>query len=288
MIIIGLGFILALATMFFWGINEVLFKPVTGLFGPLTSSLFVGVMLIPSIIYLLLFPPLQITLLLVILTLASGILYVFGFFLIFKSLETEQASETWGLGSLPYLSAILFAIFVLNESINVFQAVSIILILLGALMISLNKNIEFNKKLFSALMGNIFWMLSMLFYIYTLSLYPLSSSIVLFLSLAFGFATVFLYGSFYHKFDKNIILSVKKDTKHVVLLIIAWLFEGIGQITFLLVVLMKYIAIGSAIMALDPILVLIISYIVYKERITLLQGIGIIVAVSGAIILSLI
>ncbi|MEM3227735.1 MAG: hypothetical protein QXK65_02195 [Candidatus Micrarchaeaceae archaeon] len=63
--------------------------------------------------------------------------------------------------------------------------------------------------------------------------------------------------------------------------------DGVYQAAWLFAVLYKFVAIGGAFLAVEPIVV-VSPYYMYKERLSQFQGIGIIISVLRAIALSII
>ncbi len=267
--------------------SDIFSKPVADRFGAFVGSLYLGVALLPAIAYLALSPPAQVTPLLVMLAIGAGVTLALGYLFVLKSLETEQATNTWGLINLGYLSIILFGVLVLGERVTGLQAVAIAVILVGAMMVTINKGMKFNRQLLPALIGNLFWVGFNILIIYSINAYPSSSSAIIFIVFASGFLILLLYGVVSQKIKIARKLTMRKNGKPFALFLASGILLGAGQIAFALVILQRFVALGGAVLAMEPMVVLIIGYAMYREHITAFQGAGILITVVGAAILSL-
>ena len=267
--------------------SDIFSKPVADRFGAFVGSLYLGVALVPAIVYLVLSPPTQVTPLLVTLAIGAGATLALGYLFVLKSLETEQATNTWGLINLGYISIILFGVLALGERVTGLQAVAITVILIGAMMVTINKGMKFNRHLLPALIGNLFWVGFNILIIYSINAYTSSPSAIIFIVFASGFLVLMLYGMVSQKIKIARKLTMRKNGKPFALFLASGLLLGAGQIAFALVILQHFVALGGAVLAMEPMVVLILGYAMYKERITAFQGAGILITVAGAAILSL-
>ena len=287
MAVIALWLILSATAMLLLSFSDVFSKPVADVFGAYVSSLYLGVALVPAIIYLVLSPPAQITPLLVTLAIGGGASLALGYVFVLKSLETEQATNTWGLINLGYLSIILFGALVLGEHVTVLQAIAITAILTGAIMVTINRGMKFNRQLLPAIIGNLFWVGFNILIIYNISTYTSSPSAIISILFASGFLILLLYGLFSRKATTTKTLTMPKNRRPFALFIVSGLMLGAGQVAFVLVILQHFVALGGAVLAIEPIVVLVLGYALYKERITAFQGVGLLVTVVGAVMIGL-
>ncbi|MDE1804533.1 MAG: EamA family transporter, partial [Candidatus Micrarchaeota archaeon] len=72
-----------------------------------------------------------------------------------------------------------------------------------------------------------------------------------------------------------------------ILLVIAGILDGAGNILFGKVVSLNELQVGSIFSAMVPIVITGLGYVVYKERLTRLQAIGMLAAVMGALIIAI-
>ncbi len=287
MAVIALWLILSATAMLLLSFSDVFSKPVADVFGAYVSSLYLGVALVPAIIYLVLSPPAQITPLLVTLAIGGGASLALGYVFVLKSLETEQATNTWGLINLGYLSIILFGVLVLGEHVTLLQAIAITAILTGAIMVTINRGMKFNRQLLPAIIGNLFWVGFNILIIYNISTYTSSPSAIISILFASGFLILLLYGLFSRKATTTKTLTMPKNRRPFALFIVSGLMLGAGQVAFVLVILQHFVALGGAVLAIEPIVVLVLGYALYKERITAFQGVGLLVTVVGAVMIGL-
>lgn len=287
MAVIALWLILSATAMLLLSFSDVFSKPVADVFGAYVSSLYLGVALVPAIIYLVLSPPAQITPLLVTLAIGGGASLALGYVFVLKSLETEQATNTWGLINLGYLSIILFGVLVLGEHVTVLQAIAITAILTGAIMVTINRGMKFNRQLLPAIIDNLFWVGFNILIIYNISTYTSSPSAIISILFASGFLILLLYGLFSRKATTTKTLTMPKNRRPFALFIVSGLMLGAGQVAFVLVILQHFVALGGAVLAIEPIVVLVLGYALYKERITAFQGVGLLVTVVGAVMIGL-
>lgn len=287
MAVIALWLILSATAMLLLSFSDVFSKPVADVFGAYVSSLYLGVALVPAIIYLVLSPPAQITPLLVTLAIGGGASLALGYVFVLKSLETEQATNTWGLINLGYLSIILFGALVLGEHVTVLQAIAITAILTGAIMVTINRGMKFNRQLLPAIIGNLFWVGFNILIIYNISTYTSSPSAIISILFASGFLILLLYGLFSRKATTTKTLTMPKNRRPFALFIVSGLMLGAGQVAFVLVILQHFVALGGAVLAIEPIIILVLGYALYKERITAFQGVGLLVTVVGAVMIGL-
>ncbi len=287
MAVIALWLILSATAMLLLSFSDVFSKPVADVFGAYVSSLYLGVALVPAIIYLVLSPPAQITPLLVTLAIGGGVSLALGYVFVLKSLETEQATNTWGLINLGYLSIILFGVLVLGEHVTLLQAIAITAILTGAIMVTINRGMKFNRQLLPAIIDNLFWVGFNILIIYNISTYTSSPSAIISILFASGFLILLLYGLFSRKATTTKTLTMPKNRRPFALFIVSGLMLGAGQVAFVLVILQHFVALGGAVLAIEPIVVLVLGYALYKERITAFQGVGLLVTVVGAVMIGL-
>jgi drug/metabolite transporter (DMT)-like permease len=241
------------------------------------------------VIYLLLFPPVQVTLLLLLIALIAGLSLALGYVLVLKSLETEQTSNTWALINLAYISIVIFGVFGLGEAVTLPQVAAILIIFLGAGFVTINRGFKFNKHLIPAIAGNLLWVVYNILMIYGISKYPTSPSLIISAIWIIGFVSLLVYGiaSSRTKSKQFKRLITLKLTLPLITFIGVGLVLGLGQILFVLVILQKFVAIGGAILAIEPIVIVIAAYLIYKDKMTTFQKAGVIITVIGGIIISL-
>ncbi|MGA3021072.1 MAG: DMT family transporter [Candidatus Micrarchaeales archaeon] len=285
---LSLGLISALVSLIFISFSDALLKKVSVAFGGYISSLAIGLS-IPTLFLVFILIPSTITSIILLLCLVAGIAVAAGYVFILISLETEQASNTWALVNIAYVPIVLMGIFVLQQSVNLIQLMSIVLIFVGSALVTITKDIKFNKSLVPAIFGNLLFGIFNVVTIYEISQYTYAASAVYFITWSIAFVALIVYGWVTSRLKLGSrILKINKNKKTAILFALAGgLVIGISQTAWIFAILYKFVTIGGALLATEPILVVIICYFMYKEKLTLLQGVGIIVSVLGTIILSL-
>ncbi len=217
----------------------------------------------------------------------SGIFFMGGDFLYFDSLEKEQVSKAYSIGIVQPLLIIAFSVAVLGEHITTLEAVAGAIMIFGLAFLDTEKRkLRIDRKLTPAILGNVSWAIYWMF---------LSSSIVssgqiaapIIVSRMVGFAAILLvFGVL--KGRKTERIRRNTNIKHIVLLGAATgLLDGTGNGIWAVTVTLKSLSIASIAQLLGPFIVIAIAYFVYKERLSKVQAIGLLIAVAGAVILAI-
>ena len=222
-----------------------------------------------------------------ILAVISGIFFMGGDFLYFDSLEKEQVSKAYSIGIVQPLLVIIFSVAVLGEHITTLEAVAGAIMIFGlAFLDTEKKRLRRDRKMTPAILGNMSWAIYWMF---------LSSSIVssgqiaapIIISRMVGFAAILLvFGVLRNRKTERI----RKNTniKRIALLGAATgILDGAGNGIWAITVTLKSLAIASMIQLLGPFIVIVIAYLVYRERLSKAQAIGLLIAVAGAVILAI-
>lgn len=223
--------------------------------------------------------------------LLAGIALFIGFILIYRSVSTEGVANSYILIEIQPVFLILFGILVLAESLNTLQILSMIIIFIGISMIVSTQELKINKKLIPSIAGNIIWSLYWIFIIVAVIYYR---NFILPLLLARIFSAVLAAAYYFAYSNKNkksnyMHINMRSISLAIIsLVVLAGLFDGIGNLLFSFVSFSNKVVIGSAILSMEPIIIWLIGFLVYKEKITRLQGAGFIIATIGYIALSLV
>ncbi|MDE1847126.1 MAG: DMT family transporter [Candidatus Micrarchaeota archaeon] len=281
---ISIGTIAAVLAVLSWAISLVIEKRIVTILGKTKgAALVIGLgvlpMLILSALSFSLLDPAEIALAAI-----SGIFLSIGFVLYYKSLETEQISNTSGTGLLQPALLIIFSVFVLSEPLTLPQIIGGIVIFLGIILILTTERMELNRNLIPAIMAQVSWALYWIFATYAIlgshkvAIPLLISRVVAFISGAALFPLLL-------KKDK---ISRRSGVAYIaILLVIAGILDGAGNILFGKVVSLNELQVGSIFSAMVPIVITGLGYVVYKERLTRLQAIGMLAAVIGALIIAI-
>jgi drug/metabolite transporter (DMT)-like permease len=224
------------------------------------------------------------------LSIFAGIFLFLGFELYYRALHTEQLTNSAGVNEVGSALMIVFGVLILNESIPALGYVGIILMFLGSYLIATKKRFVINKRLIPAILASAFFGIFWMFNSYAISV---SSNFVLplLVSRAVGILIAVPYIHLFAK--KKIKLKGSKESTALfglsALLLLIGLFagivDGLGDTIMAFITLHRYLAIGGAFGVLTIIGVTIIAYFVYKERLTKLEMLGLVLAIAGALIL---
>lgn len=274
---------LAGLTALLWSISGVMIKRVSHRLGNLYATALVGIgnVIILSIVVLFL-GNLSITPIAAGLSVIGGIITGLGYVLFYKSLERQQASNTYSTIEIQVAILFLYGVFVLGEAVSSKDIFGIIIIALGTFAVSIEKK-GFNKGLLPAIAAQAFWAFGWIFLVY-----PISVTQNHILPNLISFASVLALVCFILLIYKGKAEpEAKRSSRDVLIGITSGLFSGSGNAIYAMLIYFKELAIGAPISNTTPIIVAIISHFVYKERLTLIQAIGIIAVVIGAVMIEI-
>jgi drug/metabolite transporter (DMT)-like permease len=210
-------------------------------------------------------------------SLIAGIVYGVAFLLTYLSLETEQVSNTMSLLAIEYALITLFGVFALQESVSLAAIVGSIGIFAGSFLIATKTKFKFNKKYLPVIVSNVLFAVGYALFVYD---FQISNSIATPLFLIRVVASVFIIGCMVFinsrerrpKAAKRLMKGQSfRDTG---LAVSAGVVEGIGALAFASLPYFKTVAIGSVIIAMEPALILVLGYMIYKDRFTRVQMAG--------------
>ncbi len=284
----NLGIAAALVATSAYVVGDTASKYVSEFFGNRTASIAImGVGILPAFIALLIFGAGSMPSVYQICLIAlSSFFLAAGYLLVYKSLETEQASNTLILFEIVPVVLVLFGFFALSESVTLVQSASMLAIFFGALCVTTNVKQRFNKKLFPAIVGMVLWAL------YAIPItYAIKGSgefiLPILMVKVFSFAMVAAYLLLTMPRKSKIVKVQKKISGRTALITLgSGLFDGIGMLVFGYIFLGNAIALAGAINSMGPACEMLLSRMFYKDRWTKLQFAGLVVMVVGAIALS--
>lgn len=283
---LSLGVVAAIITLIVWSVSLTMERKIVRLSGNLRGSLLI---IASGVLPMLLFyaiSPFELNLYAIILAVASGIFLALGYILYYKALETEQISNTSGTGLAQPAILIIFGVLALSEAINAVQALAGLLIFVGVIFIITNNKLKFNRKLIPALLANVSWAAYWIFASYAiLSLNQLASTLLV----ARLIALLIVVAIFRFAFKPGLggRISSKVFSYLMAISVIAGVLDGFGNVTFGIAVSSNLISLAGIFTAAAPLIVTGLSYVVYKERLTKLQGFGMGLAVIGALVLAI-
>jgi len=283
------GIIAALFGMLVYALGDTLSKRVTMKLGHHESALLiVGASLIPLFLSFLVIQPNVVDANLIIVSIISGIFLALGFLLVYKTLETEQVANTMVLLNIEFIVVVLFGIFALSEALPPLELGALLTIFIGAFLVSLSKGMKFNRKMIPAVIGNILWGLSFVVvapYVYS---DHNASTAFFFIARLSAFVGLLIYLLVLTKMRNSRLLTPNVNRRDYLLTGFAGILDGLGQGSLVFLVIYNVAALGGAILAIEPAVVAMLGFLLYKERLTHLQFAGMLIALLGGVAIGLV
>ncbi len=276
-------FSLPFLVLLFWtGSNSLIKKGLRDL-GPDRISVFVvGMGLLPIFVFVFLDGGWLFSPDIIILGIFSGLFLGTGYLLFYRGLGVESLSSTGVTLNVQQIIVIFIGIFFLQEAVNYFEYAGILLIILGAVLVTVQNAPAKRKFLIIAGIANVFWGIYYL---------PLSESILLvhysalplFMGRIIGFIFVLIVSlSLNHPAQK---LPMKRSSVYIGLM--AGILDGLGNVFYSYSIQLGVFIVSGAIVAMIPATLAIIGFLYFRDRITTLKLSGIILSVTGALLISL-
>jgi drug/metabolite transporter (DMT)-like permease len=206
----------------------------------------------------------------------TGILMGIGTLLVFKSLESEQVSDTMSMVAISYAIPVIFGSVALHEKVSYISWIGIVLIFAGSATIMF-KEMNFNSALLPAIIGNIMWGFQFITFNYALK-FSTNYLTVAATGSSVALLIVFLYA--YFKSETAIDDLSKLEAS------LAGIALGLGLAGALYLILNHTMTLGLSIVAAEPVFVTLFGKIIYKDKINKLQAVGIAVAMAGILMLT--
>ncbi len=255
---------------------------------------------IPLLAYVLLFGGGTLGYAVAVLSLMGSVFLAAGYILIYISVGSEMVTTTYTLNDLQPAFLILFGIFVFGESLGLAQAAGMLVIFAGAALLFTTERNRINMKLAPAAIANVSWSVYWFFMVFAMD-YAHGFGVPLILVRLGALAIVLAYVGIRRKRRSGRNLDdimgaggARRGRGRAIAagvtiglgLLVMGLADGLGNMLMGYVFLMKYIVVGSAITALGPVFVALFGYAMYRDRLTMLQGVGFLIMVAGAVALA--
>ena len=218
----------------------------------------------------------------------AGIFFAFGYLFFYKTIESELLSSSAGLFAIQPALLFIFGVLVLGESITLFDVFGTVLVLVGVAFITKKKDsFHINKAFAYGIIGNVFWTV---YWILTSYAIQSVSQPVLQLTISrvvgcviIGLAVLLTMKAVRKEYRQKVLAKPRL----FYIANSAGVINGLSTMFFALVIVLKFLAIGSIITALGPALLAIFVIIIYKERPERMRIMGIAIAVIGALLIAL-
>lgn len=261
---------------------------VTGYGSTIASLIIVMAGVVPLLIGVFLFGTFSITMYSLFVSVISGIFLALGFLFFFRMFKSELLSSGAGLLAIQPALLFIFGFLVLGEPINLFDILGAVFVLFGIVLISKKKgSLRINKAFVYGIIGNVSWVIYWILVSYAIQ--GVSQPVLqLTVSRVVSCAVVGLALLLTWKAVKKE-RTQKAGTSHRLFYIgnLAGILNGLGTVLFAIVIVLKFLAIGSIITALGPALLAVFVIIIYKERPEKMKVVGIAIAVIGALLIAL-
>lgn len=287
---INIGLTAAFMATALWIANSLAMKKASSSLGNYLASLIIIIVgIVPMIAAAMLFgsgvvEPYQVEV-----SAAAGIFLCLGFILIFKSLETEQLTNTVALAEMQPAILTLFGVFVLNNRLSTGEAASILLIFAGAFFVITHEGIKINKKLIPALLGNVSWTIYWILMSISISQSAFIEQMAISRFVGISLLVILFCLGFARASAKKRVSSKPNSGIPYLIVILAaaaGLLDGTGDTLFGFTMHLNIIAVSAAVTALSPVLVSLFSFVVYRDRLTRPQLIGFVAMIAGALSLA--
>ncbi len=285
MVLQAFGF--AFSAVVVWSVAAMIEKKAAVKIGRfITQAVIVGGGIIPTIIYFLYSGGSIAGVVPISLAIGAGILFGVAGILYYKSLETERLTNAYATGLIQPVIIIIFSVLVLSETITPLAIAGGVAIFAGSFFVSTNKRNRFNWGLFPAFVANLmwggWWVLLSLSVTYS---GQLAGPITVARSVGFAVA-LFLLWFFYPK-SKRIGAHNTRLWGILAIGVIGGILDGLGNLLNGYLIVLRFLYVGGIIWVLAPCIVAVLAYFVYKDRLTKVQAMGLIVAIAGAVVVAL-
>ncbi len=226
------------------------------------------------------------------LSVGSGLFLAVGFMLRYKSMYTEQVTNISVLGQAQTAIIVLVGLFSSPSPITLLGIPCIILNYIGALFELGGGGVKINMKLVPTLFSSASWGV---YWVMIIAVVNGTSNFLLPLLLARIIGTLVLLVVLWTQRSSlkegSKTLSTKGGMRFmrisILFAVITGLFNGIGDALFGVVTYFNIAAIGSALnSAIGLVIISVISYFAYNERLTRMEWVGFVVMMAGAFVLS--
>lgn len=284
---IELGIIFGLIGMLGFGLANGISKvPITRI-GYIKTIFFRGIFvsLLLLAATLLFLPEINFAATYILIAIAISFLGYFPLATFFKALEVGKVGIISPIANSSVIFTILFSIIFFKESLTLVQIFSILLIVLGVILISVNfkdiKNsqiLKISSGIPYALVTTLLW--GVVFFLLKIPVNIIGPFLTAFI-LEFG---IFIFSSIHLRISK---ISFKVPDKNVLAYIffIAF-FSGAALLAFNLGIRVSDVSIVAALTAANPLVVLVYGKLVYKEKLALQQYVAAFLILAGIILIS--
>ncbi len=286
------GTIAAEMAVSFWILSNTISKKVIKGFGPqFVAIVVIALGLLPMAVSVALMHTYSMPFYSILMASFAGIALGTGFVSIYMSLKTEQLANASALNEIQPAALVLFGLVILHEHVTILQIVSMLVIFAGAMLIITGERFKINRALLPAALAGFCWAVYWILMEYAISSarefsLPILVSRLIGLALAIGVLLWMGGVKTAIRRRRRLMRSEGVFGLMIILLIIMGIADGCGDAIFGITAISKVFAIGGALTALSPMVVVFLGFLFYRERLNKTQMAGFFVMVAGAVILS--
>ncbi len=281
MVLQAFGF--AFSAVIVWSISAMIEKRLAYRLGRfVTQALIVGGGIIPTIVYFIYSKGTFAGALPTLLAVGSGLLFGVAGILYYKSLETEHLTNAYAIGLVQPIIIIIFSVLVLSEPVTPLVLIGGFAIFSGSLFVSTKRHHGFNRRLIPAFVANTMW--AGYWVLLSLSISDsgqLAGPITVSRLVGFVVALLMLW-RFYQKTK----IAKTGNSRLWGILIIGvggGIMDGIGNLFNGYLVVLRVLYVAGILWILSPVIVAVLAHFIYKDRLTRVQTMGLLIAIAGAI-----
>lgn len=280
-----LSVLIAFSATTLWAVVNLFQKDLSTKLGPAaTSIIIVGGGIIPIVAYMLLSGVVLPGAFAILTALAAGILFAVASLLFYKALETQHVVNAKAIGLIQPVIILFFSVLVLGESVRFLVAIGGVVVFIGSILISVQKHLKFNRKLLPAFYSNIAWAGSWILIALSIK-YSGQVAFPQFVLRLSALVLVVLIYLFVSKDRRKISVRGSRWIIVIALIgIVGGILDGAGNLLQSYLVILGTLHLGGIAGIFGPFIVLVLAYLVYKERLTKIQALGLAIAAIGALV----
>jgi drug/metabolite transporter (DMT)-like permease len=280
--------LIAFSATTLWAIVNLFQKDLSAKMGPsATAVIIVGGGLIPIAALLAIYGVVLPGMFAIFTAIAAGILFGVASLLFYKALETQHVVNAKAIGLIQPVIILFFSVLILSETITLPAVIGSVVVLIGSLLICIRKDLRFNRKLLPAFYSNLAWAASWILIAFSVK-YSGQVAFPQFVLRASALVFVALIYFFLSKDRKKIAAKGGRWIWWIALIgVIGGMLDGVGNLLQSYLVLLNTLYVGGITGIFGPFIVVVLAYLVYKEKLTKIQALGLAISAIGAFVVAI-
>lgn len=217
----------------------------------------------------------------------SGIFFMGGDFLYFKSLEKVQVANAYSIGLVQPMLILGFSVIALGEHLTMPEVVGGAIILFGVTFLDTEKKrLRFDRKLTPALLGNVSWAVYWMFLASSINASGQIATPIIVSRITAFIAIILVYLIVGSRRSEGV--RRKINYKRIAVFgALTGILDGAGNGIYAITVTLHQLSVASLVMLIGPFIVIALAYLFYRERLSKVQLIGLLAAAAGAVVLAI-